>query len=137
MLSDSEINRILNEHIHAKEIIEASDLMTALVPTADSATGSGTFKYVNRQWSLVTGWSKEKLTSTEFRHFIHPQDEAKSMEAYKRGDAFGIDYETGRLTGFPNRYLCADGRYVKLLWYGSTEAVKGLVMTHAIPQGYE
>lgn len=70
----------------------------------------GFFKYLNREWEIVLGYSPEELFSRPLFDFIHPEDVAatrREIEGQRNGD---------RTLNFENRCRCRDGSYKNLEW---------------------
>lgn len=74
------------------------------------ASEDGYFQLLNRSWTKLLGWSLEELTSRPWFDFVHPDDLAKTSEA------FAQLLDEHRLTSFENRYRCSDGSYKWLGW---------------------
>lgn len=69
---------------------------------------------VNEEFVRLIGFSKEKLLSTSFYAFMHPDDVGRTNGAYQES-LKGIKHEP-----FTNRYMCADGKYRNFTWFTST-----------------
>lgn len=73
----------------------------------------GYFRQVNPAWTRVLGWSREELLSRPVIDFVHPEDRERTLESRRQLA------QTGRLSGFENRYQCKDGTYRWLSWQTS------------------
>ena len=74
------------------------------------AGNEGRFHRVNPAFERVLGYSPERLTSSDFLSFVHPDDReatCREMERLKAGE---------EVMDFTNRYLCANGSYCLLEW---------------------
>ena len=74
------------------------------------ATSEGYFRRINRNFSLVLGYTEKELTSRPFVNFIHPDDVAETIQIM-----------CGLLEGkpvhrFKNRYRHKDGHFITLEW---------------------
>jgi two-component system cell cycle sensor histidine kinase/response regulator CckA len=70
----------------------------------------GRLQQVNPAWTHCLGWSAEELTSRPMLDFVHPDDQAVTLQARSRIQ------EGHPSTGFENRYRCKDGSYRWLSW---------------------
>ncbi len=70
----------------------------------------GQFRKLNRAWERVLGWRREDLLSKPFIEFIHPEDQARTLEMFQRQKG-GRD-----VVHFENRYRCENGSYRWLSW---------------------
>jgi PAS domain S-box-containing protein len=71
----------------------------------------GYFETSNPAWQIVLGWSEREIAATVFFDFIHPDDQAKTHEAWEA--AMGRGEPALR---FENRYRHKDGSYRWLSW---------------------
>lgn len=70
----------------------------------------GLFQYLNPAWEKNLGYSREFLSSHPFLEFIHPEDQAKTLEELSK-------LASGQSThGFQNRYLHKNGSPHYLEW---------------------
>jgi PAS domain S-box-containing protein len=85
----------------------------------------GYFKRVNPSWEQTLGIPKEELLSRPYIDFIHPDDqEATRREAEK--------INQGAVTfSFENRFRCADGTYIWLLWNATPNREQQLIFAVA------
>lgn len=68
------------------------------------------FKEINAAWERTLGWRKAELLERSPMEFVHPEDQAVSIETIQQ-------LITGKtIVGFENRYLCQDGTYKWLSW---------------------
>ncbi len=70
----------------------------------------GYFKKLNPAWEKTLGWTPRQLMSKPYFEFIHPEDRELTIRASKKLA------EGKEISGFENRYLCADGSYKWLSW---------------------
>jgi PAS domain S-box-containing protein len=73
--------------------------------------GQGFFEAVNPAWEASLGWSAEELASTIFLEFVHPDDRARTLEAWQDT----LLHNTPVLR-FDNRYLHKAGGVRWLSW---------------------
>jgi PAS domain S-box-containing protein len=74
----------------------------------------GYFLRLNPFWESTLGYSKEELMAQQFFDFVHPDDLAKTREA------FSTLTSMGNIMNFENRYRCKDGTYRWLEWNAVT-----------------
>ena len=77
--------------------------------------GDGCFEQVNPAWEAVLGWQAAEMEGRPFADFIHPDDLARSMEA------FGRLRHGEPVLNFENRYRCKDGSWRWLSWVAVPE----------------
>lgn len=70
----------------------------------------GNFVKVNREWSIVLGYSEEELMNHKFLDFVHPDDLAGTLEAISELS------EQKEVLDFVNRYRCKDGSWRYIEW---------------------
>ncbi len=92
---------------HAREMGRTWDVSPDLLSVM---TPDGLFERVNPAWTVTLGWSAEHITRTPYMDFVHPDDLARSHDAFERvrqGDP---------VLRFENRYRHADGGWRCLSW---------------------
>jgi len=92
---------------HAREMGRTWDVSPDLLSVM---TPDGLFERVNPAWTVTLGWSPEHITRTPYMDFVHPDDLARSHDAFDRvrqGDP---------VLRFENRYRHADGGWRCLSW---------------------
>ena len=68
------------------------------------------FESTNPAWFVTLGWQAEEIEARPFFDFIHPDDIARTEEAFR-------DIQQGKpVLQFVNRYRCKDGSYLWLSW---------------------
>jgi PAS domain S-box-containing protein len=92
-------------------ILRYYDATLDLLVTGDT---TGRFTRVNPAWERTLGHSPETLYTTNFIHFVHPDDRARTEAETRR--LFADGRET---VGFRNRCRAADGSYRWLEWNAS------------------
>ena len=74
------------------------------------ANMDGIFVELNKQWSVVLGYSLDDLKSKPFMEYVHPDDVDSTIQAMSQlGDSQEVLH-------FRNRYRKADGTYTWLEW---------------------
>ena len=82
----------------------------------------GHFVHVNHRWTEVTGHTTGELCARPFIEFVHPEDRARTLREAEEMAA------AGRASiSFENRYRCADGSFVRLLWNSYTSTSEGRI----------
>lgn len=74
------------------------------------ADTAGFFRRLNPQWEITLGYSLQELEGKQFMDFVHPDDQASTMEAVTRLVA------QEEVLNFQNRYRCKDGSYRWIEW---------------------
>jgi serine/threonine-protein kinase len=87
----------------------------------------GYFRQINANFSRVLGFAEGDLLSRPFVEFVHPEDEAATLEAVARLK------DGQRVVGFANRYRRADGSYVRLEWSSRAVPEEGVIYAVARP----
>ena len=106
--SVADLSQAMRERRRAET--ELDELFTLSLDMLCIAGFDGYFKRINPSWEKVLGIPAEELLSRPFLDFVHPDDRAATMAEMKRIGA-------GRVTfSFENRYRCADGTYIWMLW---------------------
>ena len=70
----------------------------------------GRFSSVNPAWQTTLGWSEAEMVGQSYWTFVHPDDVARSAEAFE------ILVGGQPVLSFENRYRAADGSYRWLSW---------------------
>ncbi len=70
----------------------------------------GYFRRLNRRWEEILGYSLNELKTQPCSHFIHPEDQTASEEAWQ------CLQQDQPVKYFINRYRCVDGSYRWLEW---------------------
>jgi len=64
----------------------------------------GYVTYVNRQWTVLTGWPVERALGDNWLHLVHPEDRTAVMAVYQQAVRDGVSYRVDF------RVRCADHR---------------------------
>jgi PAS domain S-box-containing protein len=106
--SVSDLSQAIREQRRAET--ELDQLFTLSLDMLCIAGFDGYFKRINPSWEKVLGIPMQELLSRPFLDFVHPDDRKATIEEMKQ-------MGQGRVTfSFENRYRCADGTYIWLLW---------------------
>ena len=70
----------------------------------------GFFLELSQSWERVLGYSRDELLSTPYIEFVHPEDQASTLEK-----AAGLTHGQAALC-FENRYRTSDGSYRWIEW---------------------
>lgn len=70
----------------------------------------GNFVKINPAFEKVLGYQMQELKNKPFLEFVHPEDRAATLDAYK-----GM-IDNIRIEGFVNRYRCKDDSYKYIEW---------------------
>ncbi|HTB70336.1 MAG TPA: HD domain-containing phosphohydrolase [Solirubrobacteraceae bacterium] len=89
-------------------IVHYYDATLDLLVTGET---TGRFTRVNPAWERTLGHSAETLYSTNFIHFVHPEDRAATEAEMEK-----LFAEEREMVGFRNRCRTADGDYRWLEW---------------------
>ncbi|MEW5747717.1 MAG: PAS domain S-box protein [Candidatus Thermoplasmatota archaeon] len=85
----------------------------------------GYFKQLNPAWNRSLGWNDKDLSARPYIEYVHPDDRERTMAA-------ASDLAKGLpVTGFVNRYRCADGSYKWLSWSSYPIVEEGVVLAIA------
>ena len=90
--------------------IELDELFTLSLDLVCIAGFDGYFKRINPAWEKVLGIPTEELLSRPFLDFVHPDDREATLAEMKYIGAGHVTFS------FENRYRCADGTYIWMLW---------------------
>ena len=82
---------------------------------------TGYFIEASQAVTNILGYSIEEFTSKPFMELIHPDDQQKSTDE-KNEQVQGKD-----VTFFENRYLCKNGSYKWIAWFGTKADKNGIV----------
>jgi len=117
--SVTDLSRAILERRRAEE--ELDQLFMLSLDMLCIAGFDGYFKRVNPAWEGTLGIPKKELLSLPYIEFVHPDDREATIEEAKRMDK-------GALTiSFENRYRCADGSYIWLLWNATPNKTEKLI----------
>jgi PAS domain S-box-containing protein len=117
--SISDLSRAILERRRAEE--ELDQLFNLSLDMLCIAGFDGYFKRINPAWEGTLGIPKKELLSRPYIEFVHPDDREATIEEAKRMDK-------GALTiSFENRYRCADGSYLWLLWNATPNKTEKLI----------
>jgi PAS domain S-box-containing protein len=106
--SVSDLSQAIRERRRAET--ELNELFTLSLDMLCIAGFDGYFKRINPSWEKVLGIPAEELLSRPFLDFVHPDDREATLTEMRNIGA-------GRVTfSFENRYRCADGTYIWMLW---------------------
>ena len=95
------------------------DLSPSIIAKADLQ--SGHFIEANKAVTKFLGYSVEEFTSTPFMELIHPDDRHESAEEKDE------QIKGKEVVSFENRYLCKDGTYKWIAWFGTKADKNGIV----------
>jgi len=117
--SISDLSRAILERRRAEE--ELDQLFNLSLDMLCIAGFDGYFKRINPAWEGTLGIPKKELLSRPYIEFVHPDDREATIEEAKKMDK-------GALTiSFENRYRCADGSYLWLLWNATPNKTEKLI----------
>lgn len=85
----------------------------------------GYFKHLNPAWETTLGYTIDELLGQPFVSFVHPDDQAATIEA-SAGIAAGHD-----LIMFTNRYRRKDGTYIWMEWRSASIPERQLIYATA------
>ena len=95
---------------HRRQNEEARHFFALALDLFCIAGFDGYFKRLNPAWSKTLGFTEEELLAHPFLNFVHPDDQADTLEAAAQLIA------GTQVASFENRYCCKDGTYRRLLW---------------------
>jgi two-component system cell cycle sensor histidine kinase/response regulator CckA len=102
----------------ASDLVRFFDLSSELCCIADD---EGHFLRLNAAWESTLGHPLPVLLAGAYMDFVHPEDRAAT-------EAVMAQLAGGRqVTGFANRYRCADGSYRWLEWRSTPDPARHLV----------
>ncbi len=85
----------------------------------------GRFRSINQSFEESLGYTKEELLEHPFLYFVHPEDQAATVDFEKQLTA-------GKpVVNFTNRYRCKDGSYKYLSWTSMPVPDEGLTVAVA------
>nr|WP_153818355.1 PAS domain S-box protein [Polyangium spumosum] len=73
------------------------------------ASAEGYLEELSPSWEQTLGHTREELRASPFLSFVHPDDQAKTLEMTTRA-------ERSVVLNFQNRYRCKDGSYRWIDW---------------------
>jgi two-component system sensor histidine kinase/response regulator len=117
--SVSDMLRVIRERRTAEE--ELAQFFNLSLDMLCIAGFDGTFKHINPAWEKTLGIPTEELLSRPYVDFIHPDDVASTVREAKKID------EGASTISFENRYRCADGSYLWLLWKATPNPAQKLI----------
>jgi PAS domain S-box-containing protein len=121
--SVSDLSEAIGERRRAE--IELDQLFTLSLDMLCIAGFDGYFKRLNPAWEKTLGIPAQELLGRPFLDFVHPDDRAATLAEMRH-------IRAGRVTfSFENRYRCADGTYIWLLWNATPSSDEKLVFAVA------
>jgi PAS domain S-box-containing protein len=106
--SIADLSRAMHDrHVAESELDQLFNLSVDMICVAGF---DGYLKRINPAWERTLGMPAEELLAHPYLDFVHPDDRNATIAEAKR---IG---EGNALTSFENRYRCADGSYLWLLW---------------------
>jgi PAS domain S-box len=85
----------------------------------------GYFRYANKAFIDLLGYTTEELYTTPFIEFIHTDDRQRSIDAmYLAGELHAVK-------NFENRFCCRNGDIIWLSWSGTLLEEEGLMLASA------
>ncbi len=114
-LSMSGTHTNINKRKQAEEkaTVRQQELDTYFTSSLDLlciANTEGEFVRLNPEWEEVLGYPLQELEGKAFLDYVHPEDKTDTLEAIKTLE------KQESVTGFTNRYRCADGSYRWIEW---------------------
>lgn len=99
--------------------VEFEHLFNLSVDMLCVANLDGYFTLINHAFEKTLGYTKEELLKEPFLSFVHPDDQASTVEGMK-------ELSRGKpVIRFENRYQCKDGSYKWLAWSAMPVPEKG------------
>ena len=89
------------------------------------ASLDGYFLRLNPAWTYVLGYDDATLKASPFLDFVHPDDQAATLEA------MSVLTTGTRLIAFENRYRARDGSYRWLDWTAAPDVDQGIIYAAA------
>ncbi len=109
----NEVTEIRREHADRDRFFSLSLDMLVVV------TGEGRLKRMNPAFGEALGWNAQDLSLGFFRDLVHPEDQARSDEAFARV------ISGTPVRDFENRYRRADGEYRVFSWRATVDPLTG------------
>jgi PAS domain S-box-containing protein len=130
VVAQLELRRTVSDLSHAigdrtRAEVELDQLFTLSLDMLCIAGFDGYFKRINPAWEKTLGIPARELLSRPFLEFVHPDDHAATLAEMKHVGAGGVTFS------FENRYRCADGTYIWLLWNATPSSDRKLVFALA------
>jgi PAS domain S-box-containing protein len=108
-----------------ERLVEANRFFTLSLDLLCIADLEGRFRRLNPAFEQTLGYRSDELLARPFLDFVHPDDQAATLEAVGTLAA-GVE-----VTGFENRYRCRDGSYKWILWKAIAAPEDGLIFAAA------
>ena len=89
------------------------------------ASSTGRFQRLNPAWTNILGWTEAELLDRPFLDFVHSDDQATTVEAYRHL------LSGGQVVQFENRYRCKDGSWRILAWNAVGVPESGVIVAVA------
>jgi PAS domain S-box-containing protein len=121
--SVSDLSQAIGDRKRAE--VELDQLFTLSLDMLCIAGFDGYFKRINPAWEKMLGIPAQELLARPFLEFVHPDDRAATLAEMKHIGGGGITFS------FENRYRCADGTYMWLLWNATPSSDQKLVFAVA------
>jgi PAS domain S-box-containing protein len=119
----SDLSGAIRERRRAEE--ELDQLFMLSLDMFVIAGFDGYFKRLNPAWEKTLGIPMAELLSTPYVDFVHPDDRDATLREGQRL------LEGLQITSFENRYRCADGTYVWILWNATPSRERQLIYAAA------
>jgi len=121
--SIADLSRAMHDrHVAESELDQLFNLSVDMICVAGF---DGYFKHINPAWEKTLGIPAKELLAHPYLDFVHPDDRNATIAEAQR------IREGNALTSFENRYRCADGSYLWLLWNAMPSREQELVFAVA------